>query len=634
MPTKQQQSEGISTIPRGEYPRPILRRERWLSLNGPWRFGFDDNNIGLAAGWQMIKLAPDSASPFNRQINVPFAYQSELSGIGDRTPHDTVWYARTFASPRGGLLGLEERLLLHFGAVDYEATVWVNGVQVAQHRGGNTPFSADITHQLCDDVERQVIVVRAVDRNDDLAQPRGKQYWREQSENIYYTPTTGIWQSVWLEPVPVRYIDHVLLVPDIDTCTLRAEIDIAGGGHTGLSIEVEVSHNGEQVTRAVVSANPSTTFLAINMDTRGALPPYGDCGDWSGCVLWSPERPALYDLQVRLLDNAGARLDEISSYAGMRKVSIWNGRFLLNNRPYFQRLVLDQGYFPSGLLTAPTDEDLRRDIELAKELGFNGARKHQKVEDPRWHYWADRLGFLSWGEMANAFNFSREYIERFTAEWIEVVRHNQSYPSVIVWTPMNESWGVPSVFRDVRQRAHLLSLYHLTRSLDPTRPVVSNDGWEHAETDLVTIHDYRDSAALAKGYATVEESLSGKAMGRQIFVPGYRYHGQPIMITEFGGNTVSGSEGWGYETAKTKHDLLKKYAAQVDALVKSDIVQGFCYTQLTDVEQETNGLLTYDRQHKLSPDEVKRITTWKAKTETFGFDESVLDASFRAPHVP
>ncbi|KAI9772788.1 MAG: hypothetical protein M1839_002289 [Geoglossum umbratile] len=612
MAAKQWQFE--DAIPtRAEYPRPIMRRERWSSLNGLWHFGFDDDNIGLAADWHKTKLAAEPELPFTHQINVPFAYQSNLSGIGDRAVHETVWYARTFINPRGQLLGPDERLLLHFGAVDYEAMVWVNGVQVAQHRGGCTPFSADITHQLLDDAEQQVVIVRAFDRAKDLTQPRGKQYWREQPESIFYTPTTGIWQPVWLEPVPAQYIDSVLLVPDIDTCTLRVETGIAGGDPTGLSVEVEVFFGREQVARGIVRAASSTVALVVAIATPCTFSPYIPCDDWKGCALWTPEHPVLYDVQVRLLGVDDTRLDEISSYAGMRKVSIRDGQFLLNNQPYFQRLVLDQGYFPGGLLTAPTDQDLRRDIELAKELGFNGARKHQKVEDPRWHYWADRLGFLVWGEMANAYEFSREYVERFTAEWMEVVRRDQSNPSVIVWTPINESWGVPSLSQDDRQRSHLRSLYHLTRSLDPTRPVISNDGWEHADTDLVTVHDYRDSATLAKAYSTVEGSLSGKACRRPIFVPGHGYNGQPILVTEFGGTAVSGTEGWGHNTAMNKDSLLSVYAAQVNALIESDVLQGFCYTQLTDIEQEANGLLTYDRQHKLDPEKVRSITMRRSK---------------------
>lgn len=607
--TDDQQAAGAT--PRPDYPRPTLSRDRWSSLNGSWRFGFDDDGLGLAAGWQDVTAAElagsggESESPFDRQITVPFAYQSKLSGIGERAAHETVWYARTFADPREQPA---ERLLLHFGAVDYEATVWVNGGQVAQHRGGHTPFSADVTDQLADAAE-QVVVVRAFDRTEDLTQPRGKQYWRAESESIFYTPTTGIWQSVWLEPVPARRVDSVLLVPDVDAGTLRADVGIAGG-HSGLSVEVEVSLDGERVASATVRAGSPTTSSTVTVATPGALPPEAHRDHWEGFALWSPEHPALYDVRVRLLDGDGTQVDEVSSYTGMRKVSIRDGKFLLNNRPYFQRLVLDQGYFPDGLLTAPTDDDLRRDIELAKELGFNGARKHQKVEDPRWLYWADRLGFLVWGEMANAYEYSREYVERITAEWVEAVRRDQSHPSVVAWTPMNESWGVPALFQDERQRAHLRALYHLTRSLDPTRPVISNDGWEHADTDLATVHDYRDGAALAASYSTVEGSVSGEATGRAIFVPGNSYDGQPILVTEFGGLAVSGgAEGWGYMTAESEDDLLGRYAALVDALIDGGVVQGFCYTQLTDVEQEVNGLLTYDRRHKLDPVKVKAITS-------------------------
>jgi beta-galactosidase/beta-glucuronidase len=303
-------------------------------------------------------------------------------------------------------------------------------------------------------------------------------------------------------------------------------------------------------------------------------------------------------------------LDTVESYFGMRKVETRNGEVLLNGRPYYQRLVLDQGYFPGGLLTAPTDDDLRRDIELAKEMGFNGARKHQKVEDPRWLHWADRLGFLVWGEMANAYTYSADYVGRINAEWREVVVRDYNHPCIVVWVPMNESWGVPELASDPRQVEHLLSLYHLTRALDPTRPVVSNDGWEHAFTDLCTIHDYRDAESLAASYATPESSAAARPAKRSIYVDGYGYRGEPILVTEFGGIAFAGDEGgWGYSTVAGSEEFLERYEELVGALLGSSAVKGFCYTQLTDVEQEVNGLLTYERRSKADLARIRAITT-------------------------
>jgi hypothetical protein len=293
----------------------------------------------------------------------------------------------------------------------------------------------------------------------------------------------------------------------------------------------------------------------------------------------------------------------------MRKIEARDGKVLLNDRPYYQRLVLDQGYFPGGLLTAPTDEDLRKDIELAKEMGFNGARKHQKIEDPRWLLWADTLGFLVWGEMANAYQYSPNYVRRITGEWQEAVRRDHNHPCIVAWVPMNESWGVPELATDPAQIDHLLSLYHLTRSLDRSRPVVSNDGWEHARTDLCTIHDYGSPEDLSYRYATPESSVAARPAKRPIYAPSHGYRGEPILISEFGGIAFSGDEGgWGYSTVADAEELIERYDALISALLESETVCGFCYTQLTDVEQEVNGLLTYDRKPKADPARIRKIT--------------------------
>jgi beta-galactosidase/beta-glucuronidase len=343
---------------------------------------------------------------------------------------------------------------------------------------------------------------------------------------------------------------------------------------------------------------------------RGDAPDTSHLADWPGPALWSPEHPNLYDLQLELLDPDDEVLDRVDSYFGMRKIEAKDGKVLLNDRPLYQRLVLDQGYFPQGILTAPTDEDLCRDVELAKEMGFNGARKHQKVEDPRWLFWADTLGFLVWGEMANAYQYSPAYVRRLTAEWQEAVIRDYNHPCIVAWIPMNESWGVPNLASDRSQTEHLLALYHLTRSLDPTRSVVSNDGWEHAITDLCTIHDYRDAEALAKSYATPESAVAAEPADRPVYVPGYAYRGEPILITEFGGIAYSGDEeGWGYSTVAGGDEFLERYEALIAALLRCQPVQGFCYTQLTDVEQEVNGLLAYDRKPKANLDRIRKITT-------------------------
>jgi beta-galactosidase/beta-glucuronidase len=597
--------------PRPEYPRPQFRRSRWTNLNGEWSFAFDDKDAGLADAW--YETSPEElrsgGTPFDRRITVPFCFQAPLSGIGDTAFHDVVWYARAFARPKNPT---EERLLLHFGAVDYRATVWINGVQVAQHEGGHTPFSADISHALRE--EGNVIVVRAEDPSEDATIPRGKQYWKEEPEGIFYTRTTGIWQTVWLEPVGRRRIDDLRLTSDVDESRVNVRVSVEGF-EPGMSLRLTIAFDGDRVLEEEAKLDAPLLLRDLLL----AAP-----------ALWSPEQPNLYDLRLELLDSGGETLDAVDSYFGMRKIEARDGKVYLNNRPYYQRLVLDQGYFPGGLLTAPTDEDLRRDIDLAREMGFNGARKHQKVEDPRWLYWADTLGFLVWGEMANAYAYSSDYVRRITAEWQEAVRRDYNHPCVVVWVPMNESWGVPRLATDPEQVEHLLAMYHLTRSLDPTRPVISNDGWEHALTDLCTVHSYVDAAALAGRYATPSSSvadlltqdygnttalteLDEKAQPgrRPVYAPGYEYRGEPILVTEFGGISFesAGPGAWGYWTASNSEELLKQYRSQVTALLGCDPVQGFCYTQLADVEQETNGLLTHDRRPKADPVRIREITT-------------------------
>ena len=591
----------MNGTPRPEYPRPQFRRADWTNLNGEWRFAFDDADVGLASGWHRTSTAALAApaSPFDRRIVVPFCHQARLSGIGDPGFHDVVWYARTFTTPSlppGG------RCLLHFGAVDYHATVWVNGEQVVTHEGGHTPFHADVTHALNGANVANALVVRAWDPGRDRTIPRGKQSWRERSSHIFYTRTTGIWQTVWLEPVPARRIDGLRLTPDVDAGALDAEATVAGDDQEpDLRLRLTAMRGGETVIEVIAEATSACVEARLSL--------VGSDGHRRQLALWSPEQPNLYELRVELLDAAGEVLDAADSYFGMRRIEVRGDEVYLNGHPYFQRLVLDQGYFPDGILTAPTDDDLRRDIELAKALGFNGARKHQKVEDPRWLYWADTLGFLVWGEMANAYGYSTDYVRRITAEWAEVVLRDYNHPCIVAWVPMNESAGGRLVDSEPLRVEHLLTLYHLTRSLDPTRPVVSNDGWEHTLSDLCTIHDYGEAAALARRYATRDTATAAMPPTRPPYHAGFAYRGEPILITEFGG-VLSGHhvEGLAYTVAADDDALLRTYEAMVDALLRSEVVRGFCYTQLTDVEQEVNGLLTADRRPKVDPARIRAIT--------------------------
>jgi beta-galactosidase/beta-glucuronidase len=541
--------------PRPEYPRPHLRRPRWLDLNGEWEFG---------AG----------AEPsFERRILVPFCPESELSGIGE-LPGDVAWYRRRFDAPEG------ERLVLHFGAVDYRATVWVNDVEVARHEGGHTPFSADITKVAR--ARDNVVVLRADDVLADKTIPRGKQHWTPEPEGIFYTPTTGIWQTVWLEPLPARHISRLRVSPDLAGAAVDFELDGAG------QVELVARLDGEVVGRWSGPAG------AGRMHLERVEP-------------WHPDSPRLYDLEARLVDEDGKVVDRVESYFGLRTVEARDGRFWLNGRPFVQRLVLDQGYFPGGLLTAPRDEAFRHDIELAKSLGFNGARKHQKAEDPRWLYWADRLGFLVWSEMPSFHEHSAAAERRLSAEWTDVVVRDRDHPSVVAWVPANESFGLGEVDPHVRS-SFLAGLYRMTHDLDPTRPVVSNDGWEHALSDLCTIHDYEPPAVFAQRYRSLRTALEVGANGHSAFDAGYGYQGQPFLVTEFGGIRIADPGGWGWLEVKDHEEFLHVYRGLIDGLMDAGPVQGFCYTQLTDVQQEQNGLLTFDRVPKVDPELLRPIT--------------------------
>ncbi|SDD07934.1 Glycosyl hydrolases family 2 [Paenibacillus sp. UNCCL117] len=578
------------TVARPEYPRPQLVREQWLNLNGTWEFEFDDERIGDDKQWGAGNAA------FTKTIQVPFAYQSALSGIGETDFHDLVWYRRSFTIPADWS---GSNIVLHFGAVDYAATVWVNGQQVAFHEGGHTPFQADITRAL--KPGENVLVVRAEDFSRDVTLPRGKQYWKPDSASIFYTRTTGIWQTVWIEPVNKLHIQKLKFKPDIDRNEIQVRTFLSQAP-VGCQAEVRVDVRFKDEYFA------STTFSAHHAEEARTISLH-DFNDHGLGRWWSPHKPNLYDVTVTLLVD-GQEVDTLESYFGMRKISIEAGKVMLNNRVYFMRLVLDQGYFPDGILTAPTDEALKRDIELAKEMGFNGARKHQKIEDPRFLYWADKLGYLVWGEMANAYQYSEEYVRRVTTEWQEAMERDYNHPSLVVWVPINESWGVPNILIDKRQQQHALAMYHMTKSLDDTRPVVSNDGWESMSTDLLTIHDYAwKREDLEERYATLEATLGKKPHRREVLVGGTAYEGQPILVTEFGGIAFKKSdwEGWGYSGAENEEDFLKKLADVVEPFLLSPHVQGICYTQLTDVEQEINGLLTYDRVPKAPLEKIKAI---------------------------
>ncbi len=596
-PSPSIQRKDLPSVPRPEYPRPQFRRADWLNLNGEWEFAFDDDRRGDRERWY-----EPGAGTFGERITVPFAFQSRLSGIGDPSFRDLVWYRRIFETPQGWK---DRRIVLHIGACDYASTVWVNGRWAASHEGGHTPFQADITDLLNAGGEN-AIVVRAEDFSRDVTLPRGKQFWKEGSESIFYTRTTGIWQTVWLEPVHEAHLAKVKFTPDIDRNEVRLRLffsreawSMAAAGEPCLA-KVRVSFEGKPIAEENFPVLHAEEVRAIGLN---------DFNDHGLGRWWTPEQPNLYDVSIELA-GGGRQLDAVDSYFGMRKISVENGRLSLNNRPYFMRLVLDQGYWPDGILTAPTEEDLIRDIQLTKEMGFDGVRKHQKMEDPRFLYGCDKLGLLVWGEAANAYAYSEEYVRKFTHEWQQAVERDYNHPCIVAWVPMNESWGIPNVQIDRRQQEHGLTLYHLTKSLDDTRPVIYNDGWEMMDTDIAAIHDYEwREDVLAERYSSVEKAVNAMPANRRIFVGGRTYQGQPILVTEFGGIAYKKSEweGWGYSGAENDEDFLARLGAVIRPLTLSGVVQGFCYTQLTDVEQEINGLVTYDRKPKVPTEQIRKV---------------------------
>ena len=581
---------------RPEHPRPQFTRSLWLNLNGEWDFARDPQNRGLDEGWHKNPTLPD-------KIRVPFAFQSKLSGIQDKTPTDWCWYHRKFAVP-DEIAG--KQIILHFGAVDYRCRVYVNGQFAGTHEGGHTPFSFDITQHLTADGQ-QSLTLRVHDPLTDQAIPRGKQYWREKPQGIWYTQTTGIWQTVWLEAVEKTHIKGVRFTTDFDIGTVTVEADIAGE-YAGTEFSAAISHGGEMIVWSTVSVSGPCAKIAFDLFDKRL--------GFNFDPVWRPEKPNLFDVKLHLTTD-NTVLDEVDSYFGMRKIHMENGRVFLNNRPYYQKLVLDQGYWPDGLLTAPTDEDFKKDILLAKEMGFNGCRKHQKVEDPRFLYWADKLGFLVWGECAAAQQFCGDAITRLTKEWMEIIDRDYNHPCIVTWVPYNESWGVPRVNLNVQEQSHLNAMYYLIKSLDPTRLVVSNDGWEMTVTDIVSVHNYAHGnahetakhAAFKENIATADALVNAMHCGLNVFARGYGHSGQPILLTEFGGvgYKADDADGWGHTWAGSLDTLLADLARIWDAIAASKALQGYCYTQLTDVEQEINGLLTYDRKLKCDLEIIRKL---------------------------
>lgn len=585
-------------IPRPEHPRPDFMRDTFCNLNGEWEFAFDDADVGIQEAWYKPGFHLD------QKIQVPFCYQCVASGIGPTDEiHPIMWYRRSFRVPEE-MKG--RRILLRFGAVDHEATVYLNGCAVGGHRGGYTPFAIDVTGYLVDGVND--LCVRVVDRPDPT-QIRGKQYWKRGLIGCWYTPVSGIWQTVYLEAVGETAVDYIHVTPDIDQGIAMAEIMLCKEPEQGTYLCLQASLNGVVISELTAMARGRMTKLALDLNTHVKDDPV---------QLWSPERPVLYDLRVRVLRN-GEVQDQVDTYFGMRKVEIRNGAVYLNNRRIYQRLVLDQGYWPDTLLTPPSEDAIRQDLQWTLDLGFNGARKHQKIEDPLYYYWADKMGVLVWGEMPSPYEFSDETVGNMTQTMLEFIHRDFNHPSIITWVPLNESWGVRMISTNRRQQMTASMLYYLTKAADGTRLCSGNDGWEQMQTDICALHDYTaDKQVLKDHFADRANVERNGCASHRCYADGYTPTGtEAFLVTEYGGIAFSnigiqgemgGMQTWGYHgKVKDEAEFIARYRGSTDAIREIPYNQGYCYTQLTDVMQEINGLLTPDRKTKIDPEQIRSI---------------------------
>ena len=571
----------MKLIPRPEYPTPQFARSSWINLNGEWQFERDKSVSGRQRG--LI-----TAEKLSEKINVPFCMESRLSGIGDVDFCNCVWYKKAVDISPEWLDG-GKRVILHIGACDYRTEVFVNGESVGSHIGGFVSFSFDITDYVS--AGKNLITICADDDVRSHNQPGGKQSYRYASAGCSYTRTTGIWQTVWLENIPCEYIESVKYYTDVNSATLTVVAKVNGAD--GKTLSAEAFFGGKAVGADSATVSNKVAILKIKL---------------SELHLWDIGKGDLYDLTLKFGE------DEVCSYFGMRSVRVGeNGAIVLNGRTVFQRLVLDQGFYPDGILTAPCEDELIADITRSIAMGFDGARLHQKVFEPRFLYHCDRLGYIVWGEHANwGLDVSRpEAYKGFFPEWTEIVERDFNHPAIIGWCPLNETHAD-------QDDDLVVTLVNLTKALDPTRPVIDVSGWTHVKgaSDIWDFHDYdQDPVTFKKRYEEVfENGMSVKYKDR------VRFTLLPNFISEYGGikwDVNSNLENaWGYGNApKTEEEFKERFKGLAEALLFNKYITGLCYTQLTDVEQETNGLYTYDRQAKFDPEFFRAVLQQKAACE-------------------
>lgn len=575
-------------IPRKEYPRPQFFRPAWQTLNGQWSCVFDQTDSGRDNKFF-------EARGFEKIINVPFAPESKLSGIGYTDFINGIWYHRKITIP-ADWQGKE--VMLHFGGVNYNCIVYMDGREIARHTGGSSPFSVNITG-FADNAEHNLVVYARNDVRGGL-QASGKQSPWVKSRACNYTRTTGIWQSVWMEAVDKYALSYCRIVPDFDNNSFGFFPEFYNL-QSNMTLTVTVLANKQTVAAKTVKA---ANGIAVTVEVPAPRP-------------WSPEDPFLYDIIYEVQDCSGKLLDRVESYAGLRKIHLENGRFYLNNQPIFLRLVLDQGFYEDGIWTAPDDEAIKKDILLVQAAGFNGARLHQKVFDERFHYHADKLGYLTWGEFPDwGISFWEVFrkcnpdymraLRNYYAEWATVVKRDLNHPSIICWVPFNET-------RDMYDWAEhcrfIADIYNLTRQLDPTRPVNDTSGYTHIKTDIWSLHCYhQDGASLAA--VLTEKPVNCFFPDKELAA----WNGQPILIDEYGGISYLPPERkpyadntWGYnKETLSQEETQNKIIELTRVLVNAENCAGYCYTQFTDIEQEQNGIYNYDRTEKFDMQVIKK----------------------------
>ncbi len=578
-----------NSVPRPEYPRPQFTRPRWLNLNGEWEFERDPGRSGFERGLP-------AADRLAQQIIVPFCMESELSGIGYKDFCQAVWYRKTLDIPHGWA---GQRILLHVGACDFETHVFLNGQKVGVHHGGYVSFTMELTPYLKNG--ENILTLGVLDDTRSPSQARGKQSEQFHSHGCDYTRTTGVWQTVWLEPVPTTHLQGVKLTPQREAASLLVEARVNGPQNGLLRLRATASANGQTVGEATVPVCGTTAVALVSLS---------DARDWS------VEDPFLYDLNLALLDASGNELDTVESYFGLRSLDWTQGpAVLLNGKPVYQRLILDQGFYPDGIYTASSDDELKADITRSQAMGFNGARLHQKVFEPRFLHHANQLGYLVWGEMGSWGLGLRDWrgASLFTQEWTEIMQRDFNNPALVGWCPLNETNADnPDLHR---------ALYRLTKAYDATRPCIDTSGYVHEETDLYDVHDYNQDPK------TFGERYDAFAQGAEPFRnnPHHdaKYLGQPYWVSEYGGiwwnPGQSETNAWGYGGVegrpRSEAEFIARYKGLTDVLLRNPKMCAFCYTQLTDVEQEVNGLYTYDRKPKFDPDAIKEINQQKAAIE-------------------